>query len=85
MTGVHAIPAIEKAEMELNYGIGCSKCGVEVSARQAEICTHHAVTNRMASVENCEIVRSISCVLGDIENLRACPSMLRDHLKKVSQ
>ena len=71
--------------MELDCGIGCSKCGVEMSARQAEIRSHHAIANGMVSVENCNIVGRIGCVLRDIEDLRAGPSVLGDDLKKVLQ
>jgi hypothetical protein len=85
MTSVHAIPAIEKAEMELNYGVSCSKRSPKVSAKQAKIRPHHTIANWMSGVENCEIVSSISRILGDVENLLARPSMLGDHLKKVSQ
>ena len=71
--------------MELDCGIGYSKCGVEMLARQAKIRSHHAIANGMAGVENFNIVGSIGCVLCDIEDLHAGPSMLQDDLKKVSQ
>ena len=55
-----------------------------MSAGLPEVSPHHAITNGMARVQDCDVVRDIRPIMGDVKYRRACPSTLGDQLKKMA-